>query len=174
MEAARPLLYMHLNTIICLDYKTYSFKCIYPNIIMSCAMSTDKRLLIIGVLSLEAARPRLCMHLNTRYLIKLSNVFVKIMKCICPNIEMYLSKFWNIHFQIHKFICPLLTGERLLIIWVWRQQGPSYGCISTQLARSYVAANCKQHCNQSCKVFWWTLLPSTSYMLLLLFRKNPG
>ena len=97
---------------------------------------------------------------------------VQILKCICPNIEMYLSKYCNIYFQIYKCICPMLAGERLLIIGARRQQGPSYGCISTQLARSYVAANCKQHCNQSCKVFWWTLLPSTSYMLLFHWFKK--
>ena len=41
------------------------------------------------------------------YLSKLLNVFVKILKCICPNCKMYLSKLQNIFVKVLKCICPI-------------------------------------------------------------------
>ena len=40
------------------------------------------------------------------YLSKLEDVFVQIVKCICPNWKMYLYKLSNVFFQIGRCICP--------------------------------------------------------------------
>ena len=40
------------------------------------------------------------------YLSKLLNVFVQIVKCICPNCKMCLSELSNVCVQIAKYICP--------------------------------------------------------------------
>ena len=49
------------------------------------------------------------------YLSKLTNVFVQIDKCICPNRKIYVSKLTNVFVQIDKCIC---ANWKKKSIWV--------------------------------------------------------
>ena len=44
------------------------------------------------------------------YLSKLQIVFLKLVKCICPNCQMHLSKLQYIFVKIAKCICPPLSS----------------------------------------------------------------
>ena len=70
------------------------------------------------------------------------NVFVQIVKCICPNFEMYLSKLWKVFVQIVKCICPNCTirvrcEDEAVSVWIgiaasqWAKDSPIFSCWAT-------------------------------------------
>ena len=58
--------------------------------------------------------------------VQITNVFVQILKCICPNSKMYLSKIQNVLIEIANFLSGT-NVERLrlewqhFLVWPWPQ-----------------------------------------------------